>query len=562
MQDIVSDNDVANNTGAEICLEQIRHWLDQCSTKHGRCRRSQKHSGGLPTRVIDVGLPGALANPRLLITATEAKIVDTTYVTLSHCWGRHEFTTLLRSNLNAMQKEIVPARLPQTFQDAINITQRLGLRYLWIDSLCIMQDSIQDWQSEAAAMGNVYKRSFCTIAATGAKDGRDGLFVSRNPLLVSPLRVKANWGSISRSYCCVPLKLWDRNILRAPLNRRAWVLQERLLAPRTIHFGSKQVFWECCELEACETFPPGIPGENFEDKGRFKDWEQDMTTVFDRPIQHSPTNSHERWEYQTLPDDSPTDLFTSTIHDVFKDQEQEIITAVDRTSRDVPIDTHERWEHLVQTYMSCEITKLEDKLVALSGIAKEMQRLLQDDYLAGLWRRRLLDDLLWWVPSGKQANGRSSYRPKQYRSPSWSWASIEAEVLYATSESSTEVFATVLDAHVEQLGSDPTGQIASGYIKLRVPAVEIEKPKDNTIKCNGLSALYCADEPDDQSAEWHLCIVIIGGRSSIGLVLTPEGDGPDVYRRLGYFQGMWSSEDMGRSAQLWAGVDGREITII
>jgi hypothetical protein len=133
---------------------------------------------------------------------------------------------------------------------------------------------------------------------------------------------------------------------------------------------------------------------------------------------------------------------------------------------------------------------------------------------------------------------------------------------YGTSKDNTQVFAAVLDAQVEQLGSDPTGQVASGYIKLRAPFVKIEKPEDNALNFNGLSAMYCADEPDDQSAGLYFCIAVTGTTSTIGLVLTPQGDVPNVYRRLGYFQGMWMSEGIDTSEQVWAGTERRDITII
>jgi hypothetical protein len=155
-----------------------------------------------------------------------------------------------------MMNAIAIADLPKTFQDAIAITRKLDIRYLWIDSLCIIQDSIEDWAAESSGMGDVYKNTFCNIAATAAPDGRTGCFLKREPLLARQCKIRISStndnGPLQNGiYNIVPNDLWKRGMSGprdAPLNSRAWVVQERVLAPRVPHFGINQLFWERNEL--------------------------------------------------------------------------------------------------------------------------------------------------------------------------------------------------------------------------------------------------------------------------------------------------------------------------
>jgi len=125
------------------------------------------------------------------------------------------------------------------------------------------------------------------------------------------------------------------------------------------------------------------------------------------------------------------------------------------------------WERIVEAYTACQLTKAEDKLIALSGIAKHMQPILgNDEYLAGLWRKFLPSQLLWTVNHGRQSNHEPSLRPEVYRAPSWSWASVDGEIsVGATTENG--ILVEVLDAQTTPVTADPTGQISAGYIVLR-----------------------------------------------------------------------------------------------
>ena len=290
-----------------------------------------------PTRLIYV----ADSNPRLVLSDNIKGFPE--YATLSHCWGTVEFLTLRQDNLHTFTVSIPAAALPQTFQDAIKVVRALGLRYLWIDSLCIMQDKeCGDWAKEASKMTQVYGSSTINIAATAAANGSEGLFRKGSEHRNCSFFTSAKIDGVETSLQCVPKMLYLRVIASSPLAKRGWVLQERLLAPRTVHFSKSQVFWECNKKVACESFPNGLlrlmKGEEFLEK---------------KPVS------------QYL------------------------------------------WEEIVQLYSHGQLTVKGDKLVAIAGVAREFAKSLQDaDYFAGLWAGEdFIRQLCWVTRSGLTLSG-------------------------------------------------------------------------------------------------------------------------------------------------------------
>jgi len=141
--------------------------------------------------------------------------------------------------------------LPQTFQDAIKVTRELGQRHLWIDSLCIIQGQGGDWETEAKKMETVFRNAYCTIAATSAEDSTKGFL---NRLEESNLQyVTVPKSSHGKVYVCKSIDDFPGDVEEGVLNKRAWVLQERALSRRTIHFTKRQTYWECGGGVRCET---------------------------------------------------------------------------------------------------------------------------------------------------------------------------------------------------------------------------------------------------------------------------------------------------------------------
>jgi len=170
-------------------LATCKNWLESCASSHSICAHP-KDERTLPTRLIDVGCTDMTSR----VVSTKGLPNDIPYMTLSHCWGKLAIQRLTRDTLEAFQQEIPWAHLCKTFQDAILVTRILGCSYLWINSLCIIQDDEEDWNKESLLMSQVYGSSMLNLAASGAADGSVGLYFTRNPLTVQRCRIR---GSLS-----------------------------------------------------------------------------------------------------------------------------------------------------------------------------------------------------------------------------------------------------------------------------------------------------------------------------------------------------------------------------
>jgi len=362
-----------------------------------------------------------------------------------------------------LQKEILVPQLSKTFQDALIITRRLDLRYLWIDSLCIIQDSEEDWQEQSACMGQVYSNSYCNIAAAHAADGTYGCFAGRNPDLVKPLKVDLNWGPHPGTYYATQWLYWEHNVLHTPLNQRAWVFQERFLAPRNLYFGATQLYWECCELVASESFP---------------------SKLHPRIVASIPKG---------------------------------IIPHVDDGTRalDMAVDpklaAFSAWDYLVDIYSRGHLTFSTDKLIALSGIAAEMHKHTQCQYLAGMWRKYLPYQLLWEVRGIQWMVSRA--RPKIYNAPSWSWASANGHIQDACKiwpAGDCDIILEILDTRVELISSkNPFDQLKNGFLRVRGSVakvgIHIEESKSTKgsyrLTVNGIRAGTVLFDDESQESE-------------------------------------------------------------
>jgi hypothetical protein len=231
-------------------------WLRRCNQEHECIRDPVDFEPVLPTRLLHVGKLEDLDYQQdwvRLICASEA--TNQRYVALSHCWGQllpeqqKRFCTT-PDNLDQRLQGFSVSELPKTFQDAVLVTRELGILYLWIDSLCIIQyeDSGEDWKRESCLMESVFSRAYCTIAATAASDSNAGFLkrdISTNSVYVQDFCSK-------EFYVSTDIDNFDEDVGKAKLNTRAWVMQERVLARRTIHFSANQIYWECGERVYCE----------------------------------------------------------------------------------------------------------------------------------------------------------------------------------------------------------------------------------------------------------------------------------------------------------------------
>jgi hypothetical protein len=341
-------------------MELASKWIRDCA-KHGRCKDNDEQP--LPTRILEIGGEGSQE-----VVLREPVNQRGRYICLSYCWGKDTFISTTRENIEDHKKEIPFAMLPPTFQDAIEVTRRLGVRYLWIDALCIVQDDRQDWEGESGKMADVYHNSFITIAATSADSPKTGCF-SASP--TSRLELGSVYAQLIHHFPNSPI---DDGSSRFPLLTRAWAYQERMLAPRVIHLGREELVWECFSIHHCECGAGQRHLKGEVSKSRF----------FDAVIQPG-LDSHRSPE--------------------------------------------ETWRRTVIQYSPLALSVPSDKLPALSGLAQKMRSATNQTYIAGLWERTLPLDLLWYrEEDGTLLQPNLELAELPWRAPSWSWASVDVGV--------------------------------------------------------------------------------------------------------------------------------------
>ncbi|KAK8032133.1 HET-domain-containing protein [Apiospora arundinis] len=396
---------------SDQALSWVKSKLQTCIDTHECYDRANSH---LPHRILAFDASDECISVRLMVSepATSGK-----YAALSHRWGQSLRCKLTSANLEDRKVGIPWEELPRTFQDAIRYCLRLDIHYLWIDALCIIQDFPEDWQRESAKMAEIYGNSVVTLAATAAACGDDGLF-PEEPRLVEERVVcwKDPTGHVfdigvrrCRTHWTFPLS--DISKEENPLLTRGWVLQERLLSPRVLHFCREELVWECGTITVCECGSmPSLPNakQHFALRHHSSDPESDRC---------GPSNSSgiSTQRCETL-------LPEPTAHGI--EPENPSVDSIDSLKR-----VGEDWIHIVEQYSALSLTRDTDRLPALSGLAARTAMtstfLGHQGYKAGLWEQWLRRHLTWRVD-----NLPPGLRRAKYRGPSWSWVSVDAQVKF------------------------------------------------------------------------------------------------------------------------------------
>jgi Heterokaryon incompatibility protein (HET) len=404
----------------------------------------------LPRRLVEITKSSTLSTSD--VTDYTVRLVDTNcitgsvdYVALSHCWGPPgNQTKTLTTNIEEFQRPLSLSRLAPLFQDVVRITRTLGFKYLWVDSMCIIQDSDEDWQTESSQMANIYQNSVITISATQATSSsvpllpnltEDNLgynyqdyigneeiscldritqLQTRSPLYFSvycPLASSVN-STLDQIYVSYNFKRTysldksrfesagrfeerpDKDLrshFGEPLQSRGWCVQERILSPRKIFFGSKQLFWEC------------------RTKRNFENWTNNISQILDPHTYHRYLANLDNRIFETIPG-----LVSQNLKQCYN-----------------------WWYDLLNGYGSKKFTFEADLLPGLGGIAQRFSEETNDRYLAGIWQSDLFRGLTWRIEQysneyrilldifSNESKMGSMPRPiSDCYAPSWSWASM------------------------------------------------------------------------------------------------------------------------------------------
>ncbi|KAL6703676.1 hypothetical protein ACN47E_009450 [Coniothyrium glycines] len=384
--------------GASEKLQLISSWV------RTQLRKPQKTMTDFPTRLLYfptrdrvrlVQYLDLVADFHAGAAGRSGPIPRIPYAALSHRWGTSDHLTATTQNWQELQDEFPIWRLPKTFRDAILLTQQLELRYIWIDALCILQDSSSDWLYESERMGDIFANAAFTIAVHSTRDDSDGFFkdvMSKRPAFTHQV-------SSSTIGICLPPD-FQQDVTNSGLSRRGWVLQERFLSERTIHVTTGQIYLESAEGVVCED------GTLIVDAGGAS---ISKTTKPSRAL-YAPYEL--RALRHVLGFDTRIALNSSNgTHNIILEKPE-------------PEDTTLEWLNLVEMYSHCSLTYGADKLVAISGMARKIQDRTRQTWCAGIWADFICQGLLW-APTTV-----GLYAPAYTRAPSWSWASWDGPIQY------------------------------------------------------------------------------------------------------------------------------------
>ena len=446
--------EAGSSTWSPKAVRSLRNWLNECIESHHDCKNIFKST--LPKRFIDVNpydtdieAPVTVddinslsidAMPHVKLRLTAGLPDDTEYLTLSHCWGK-SIPIKLQNDLLPIFEDMIPVTdllkaEAKVFREAICVTRCLGYRYLWIDALCINQDDDGEKAAEISRMDEIFSGAAANLSATAASSGAEGMFFAREHNLYELL--PCAWEKPTRNqerqdYFVAHMDREDPN--REPANKRAWIYQERILAPRVIHFCKNQIYRECAQesLDELHDCIPWIIPPKYNPQAYVKRHGQDVSGDKDRK---------EHW--------------------------------------------YDQFDTLMVLYSDSILTFPQDRLPSFAGIAKAISvhsGLAQDQYLAGIWKGDLPRALLWYAWYRGSRNGGRRWDPEHvgYISPSWSWAGCEAPQIRVRVDPGRpfEGLAEVTRVWTVPaiLDGSPFGALSDGGMTLKGMLVEIHRKR-------------------------------------------------------------------------------------
>lgn len=366
----------------------------------------------MPSRVLHIS--GSAEEPMIRLSIDHPTVP---YATLSYCWGADQPAKTTRANVSSYLSNIDFSTLPTTIRDAAIVTLRIGLSYLWVDAMCIIQDDLEDVMVQIAQMHAIYHSSWVTIAAAEASTCDDGFLQPRG--LWQPIRMRARWDEDGPSeVLLVPEGTSYRE--DAPLFRRGWTMQETSLSRRLLIYGQRELIFLCLEGDRCEGGDPLNA--------------RDGIMSFD--------------------------LGDATY-----------------LSRRHP----ESWGYLVSRYSQRLLSVEGDKLLGIAALAEAYgESKGVSGYVAGMWREDFLEQCLWTTEVYGTEEGTGVARhPTTYRAPSWSWASLDGHIssfgesankplMVMPEKMPSNVTCQVVDVRTNLVAvGNPFGMVSDGFLVVK-----------------------------------------------------------------------------------------------
>ncbi|OJD28826.1 het domain-containing protein [Diplodia corticola] len=408
--------------------DMLRSWLHKCHKSHWKCNHKSTISK-LPTRLLDVGGRNFDKDPRLIISAADPTLsvaLDTPYAALSHCWGKESLPLKTEaSSISHRLKSIPMDSMPSTYRDAILLTRSLRIRYLWIDSLCIIQDDASDWERESTTMSEVYRNAHVTLCAL-VNSCDEGFLPQARQSIEIPFKSSVKpqvHGSYSlheiwprfadNDWDTHSLITWLHSYDESEWKHRGWTFQEERFSSRRLICSLQKFVYVCDSKYRAED---GVmPGRSV-NKSMFHELEQSVR----------------------------------------RGGKQNLYTV---------------WYNSVHQYSHRSLTFAQDCFPAVSALAAMIADRTGDRYIAGLWEADLHRGLLWRSFLSGDPNsilGLSNFiqeltRPGLFIAPSWSWASLQTVKGWITYEQ-TNPELTICEAHAQIDGLNPFGRIKDAHL--------------------------------------------------------------------------------------------------
>ncbi|KAF4627532.1 hypothetical protein G7Y89_g10619 [Cudoniella acicularis] len=520
----ISTPPIEHDFGSPSTYTQARAWINSCIDSHMECpRRDAKFQ--MPLRIVDVG---ASESQTIRLHHSDGECVD--YVALSYCWGSRQAIVLTEKTITDWATlGFALSVLPQTVQDAITVTRNLGLRFIWVDSLCIMQDSDQDKRNEIGKMQAIYRNAYVTVVVACAADCHQGFItpqVSEKTVLPFSVPFRLADGQLD-SIIIEPY--FEYCPSGQEINARAWTLQERLISPRVLVFTNhpNQLYWDCQSL--------------IDSHGGMK-----------------PTRRGWRSHAHAIGRLHPA-IYNASGH------------SADSSFADYDLaNIRLEWRSIVEDYAFREISNDSDRLHAISSLAYLFAKVLPSDfYAAGLWLDKAdgyLDfvQMLQWRPLNNI--GKETLYYQHYTAPSWSWASVYARLTW--NEPPLKPICSVLGCEMKLVSQElPYGELKVGSsLHISGPLAEADLvAAERDWHCegynlifNGNIGIYEKGEKIDGSLDHQKIFVqtlqdndlvklwLFGLTESKGLILEVADNEKEMkFRRVGYFNAPHQDIDNG-----------------